>query len=150
MFYWQCRLHLIIVRNTVCCVQYIFVICCLIKLWGFAAYLTYFVSRVDLCSPLWHVASCLAGSLHDVPTTCSVFSAVCSSSLKYCILYCYGPAVPFSILVKYENGKFVQGTCVVDVFVWCARICLYACFNWCTSFVLMFTLIWTPNVIELV
>lgn len=60
----------------------------------------------------------IADSLHDVPTTCSVFDAVCTSSLTYCILYCYGPAVPYSILVKYENGQFAQGT-YVGMHMWC-------------------------------
>ena len=69
-----------------------------------------------------------AGSLPDVPTTSSVFHAVCSSNLQYCVLHCYGPTLPYSVLVRYEDGQFVQGGFVVGVWIGVLCMCmLHAC-----------------------
>jgi dipeptidyl aminopeptidase/acylaminoacyl peptidase len=62
--------------------------------------------------------SCLSCSFSDwgndrgvpseISTKCTVFTVDCSHSLAYCVLSCQGPAVPFSLLVRYDNGQLVE------------------------------------------
>ena len=75
--------------------------------------------RLHLCIPievhLQYAITTIAyptlyvGSVQGVPVECGVFDAECSSDLSYCAVHCRGPAVPFSVMMRYENGTFTQG-----------------------------------------
>ena len=45
-----------------------------------------------------------------IPESCDYFSASCDQQLDYCVLQCSGPALPFSLLARFDkaNDKFVD------------------------------------------
>ena len=48
------------------------------------------------------------GSNPAIAESCDYFSASCDHHLDYCILTCYGPTLPFTLLARFdkENDKF--------------------------------------------
>ena len=48
------------------------------------------------------------GSNPAIAESCDYFSALCDHHLDYCILTCYGPTLPFTLLARFDkdNDKF--------------------------------------------
>ena len=75
--------------------------------------------RLHLWTPvdvhLWYAITITASPMlyvdpvEGVPVECGVFDAECSADLSYCAVHCRGPAVPFSVMMRYNNGTFTQG-----------------------------------------
>jgi len=57
----------------------------------------------------------ISGTNPAIPSSCSYFDASCSDSLEFCVLMCKGPAVPYSLLVRYTEGQFIPGGWVSSI-----------------------------------
>lgn len=45
------------------------------------------------------------GPNEALPGSCDYFQVSCDQQLRFCLLYCIGPSVPYSLLVQYDKDE---------------------------------------------
>lgn len=55
------------------------------------------------------IGQCLTCDEDGWAGSCHYWGGACSDDLRYCLLYCNGPEIPFTLCVSYEEGSFAPG-----------------------------------------
>ena len=50
--------------------------------------------------------SSIVSAQDSLPSDCQYWNGSCSDDLSYCLLYCSGPTIPFTLLVEYKDQEF--------------------------------------------